>query len=209
MDCNRAWCSLQILCITMMALALAEDCISKREHRDQIIDELGQLPGKVGAWSAVLPLAFWRACSTICTAPSAAWYCHTKHLGPLRPVFLSRAVLTPCFLLHTVSCHGASGCPPHDRTAKLLLQNRYAVRHTFQVRSTLDTLDAAMRELAVQLKDCHSLLFFARGNNYATALEAALKVRAAVIHCRVICVSWLLMQDCLCSTAGWICSAAG
>lgn len=36
-----------------------------------------------------------------------------------------------------------------------------------------------MATLAAQLKDTNSLLFFARGNNYATALEAALKVRGA------------------------------
>jgi len=34
-----------------------------------------------------------------------------------------------------------------------------------------------MKELAQQLKDEHSLMFFARGYNYATALEAALKVK--------------------------------
>lgn len=34
-----------------------------------------------------------------------------------------------------------------------------------------------MRELAAQLKDEHSLMFFARGYNYATALEAALKTK--------------------------------
>lgn len=32
----------QIIAITMMALQLAEDSISKREKRDQIIDELGE-----------------------------------------------------------------------------------------------------------------------------------------------------------------------
>ncbi|KAL6750133.1 hypothetical protein V8C86DRAFT_2820153 [Haematococcus lacustris] len=86
----------QILAITMMALQLAEDSIAKREKRDCIIDELGQLPGKV--------------------------------------------------------------------------------------RSTL-MLDSAMRDLAVQLKDEHSLMFFARGYNYATALEAALKIKeVALIH---------------------------
>lgn len=31
----------QIVAITMMALQLSEDSISKREKRDQIIDELG------------------------------------------------------------------------------------------------------------------------------------------------------------------------
>ncbi|KAG2485969.1 hypothetical protein HYH03_015293 [Edaphochlamys debaryana] len=86
----------QILAITMMALQLAEDSISKRERRDCIIDELGQLPGKV--------------------------------------------------------------------------------------RSTL-MLDSAMLELAESLKGASSLLFFGRGYNYATALEAALKVKeVALIH---------------------------
>jgi hypothetical protein len=43
----------------------------------------------------------------------------------------------------------------------------------------LQVQDVAMKELAAQLVDSNSLLFFARGNNYATALEAALKVRCA------------------------------
>ncbi len=38
-------------------------------------------------------------------------------------------------------------------------------------------LDAAMKELAHTLKDETSLMFFARGYNYATALEAALKTK--------------------------------
>jgi glucosamine--fructose-6-phosphate aminotransferase (isomerizing) len=41
----------------------------------------------------------------------------------------------------------------------------------------LQKQDKTMLELAKQLIDCNSLMFFARGNNYATALEAALKVR--------------------------------
>lgn len=39
-------------------------------------------------------------------------------------------------------------------------------------------LDEQMKQLASDLKDSHSLMFFARGYNYATALEAALKVTA-------------------------------
>ena len=73
----------------MMALALAEDSISKRDRRDHIIDELGELPRKV---------------------------------------------------------------------EKVLL------------------LDDRMKQLAELLKDRQSLLFFGRGYNFATALEAALKV---------------------------------
>ena len=45
-----------------------------------------------------------------------------------------------------------------------------------KVRNAL-MLDAAMKQLAEQLKCEHSLMFFARGRNYATALEAALKAK--------------------------------
>jgi glucosamine--fructose-6-phosphate aminotransferase (isomerizing) len=45
-----------------------------------------------------------------------------------------------------------------------------------KVRSAL-MLDEMMRQLALQLKEEHSLMFFARGRNYATALEAALKAK--------------------------------
>jgi glucosamine--fructose-6-phosphate aminotransferase (isomerizing) len=38
-------------------------------------------------------------------------------------------------------------------------------------------LDDAMRELAKELVNEQSLLVFGRGYNYATAMEAALKVR--------------------------------
>jgi hypothetical protein len=48
----------------------------------------------------------------------------------------------------------------------------------------LQVQDVAMKELAAQLKDSNSLLFFARGNNYATALEAALKVRITACRSR-------------------------
>lgn len=37
-------------------------------------------------------------------------------------------------------------------------------------------LDGAMKELAAQLKEAQDLIFFGRGYNYSTALEAALKV---------------------------------
>lgn len=44
-------------------------------------------------------------------------------------------------------------------------------------------LDGAMRELAASLVDESSLLVFGRGYNYATALEAALKVKeVALMH---------------------------
>ena len=42
-------------------------------------------------------------------------------------------------------------------------------------------LDAQMLKLAEELKTEQSLLVFGRGYNYATALEAALKVRIALL----------------------------
>lgn len=80
----------QIVAITMMALVLSDDVISKRERRDEIIDSL-------------------------CNLPDA-------------------------------------------------------------IRSCLK-LDASIRELSEALKDEQSLLVFGRGRNYATAMEAALKVK--------------------------------
>jgi hypothetical protein len=64
--------------------------------------------------------------------------------------------------------------------------------------------DVAMLELAKQLKDSNSLMFFARGNNYATALEAALKVRAVAAAGRPACVCATASQpaDCALLTAG-------
>ena len=86
----------QMVAITMAALALADDSISKRTARDAIIDDLGRLPDAV------------------------------------------RGALA---------------------------------------------LDGAMRDLAATLKDEESLLVFGRGYNYATALEAALKVKeVALMH---------------------------
>jgi hypothetical protein len=46
------------------------------------------------------------------------------------------------------------------------------------VRQALQ-LDGTMQKLAEQLKDSQSLIFFGRGYNYSTGLEAALKARAA------------------------------
>jgi predicted MPP superfamily phosphohydrolase len=43
----------QIICITMMALALAEDSISKRERYDAIVDELRALPEKMKSFMKV------------------------------------------------------------------------------------------------------------------------------------------------------------
>ena len=47
-------------------------------------------------------------------------------------------------------------------------------------------LDGEMLRLAEQLKDEQSLLVFGRGYNYATALEAALKVRTTILTCAAL-----------------------
>jgi hypothetical protein len=43
----------QILCITMLALALAEDSLTKRQLCDEIIDELSRLPEKMRSFMQV------------------------------------------------------------------------------------------------------------------------------------------------------------
>lgn len=43
-------------------------------------------------------------------------------------------------------------------------------------------LDQELKTLAASLKDETSLLIFGRGYNYATALEASLKVGASIPH---------------------------
>lgn len=53
------------------------------------------------------------------------------------------------------------------------------VTHVLQVLR----LDAQMQKLAEELKHENSLLVFGRGYNYATALEAALKVRFRYLCC--------------------------
>ncbi len=59
-------------------------------------------------------------------------------------------------------------------------------------------LDGTMHELAQQLKDEHSLMFFARGYNYATALEAALKVKVRVCLYARACVLRFVSRVCVC-----------
>lgn len=50
-------------------------------------------------------------------------------------------------------------------------------------------LDKDMRQLAEELKGEGSLLLFGRGYNYATALEAALKVKEVALMHRCLSVS--------------------
>jgi hypothetical protein len=54
-----------------------------------------------------------------------------------------------------------------------------------RVRAALE-LDGRVRELAASLKDEKSLIVLGRGHDYATALEAALKARAARCCCACI-----------------------
>lgn len=50
-------------------------------------------------------------------------------------------------------------------------------------------LDEDMKKLALQLKNESSLLIFGRGVNYATALEAALKVSALPLCSVTFCTT--------------------
>jgi len=139
----------QIVAITMMALVLSEDAISKRQRRDEIIDSLCQLPGACqdaaghGCASQVPGVGCWRL-----EAPCTCSCCLRS--GGVLPSRLPRFPQWPpwCF-------------PPADR-----------VRRTRK-------LNDQIKQLAAELKDEQSCLMFGRGRNYATAMEAALKVRKA------------------------------
>jgi glucosamine 6-phosphate synthetase-like amidotransferase/phosphosugar isomerase protein len=56
----------------------------------------------------------------------------------------------------------------------VLLETRLLTLCLFNIQAL--KLDGKMRELAASLKDEASMLVFGRGQNYATALETALKV---------------------------------
>ena len=68
-------------------------------------------------------------------------------------------------------------------------------------------LDAQMQQLAEELKHETSLLVFGRGYNYATALEAALKVRLTCFSVLVTCFPDMLTSPLLpCNSmrlSGW------
>lgn len=60
-------------------------------------------------------------------------------------------------------------------------------------------LDGDIQKLAAGLKDAHNLLLFGRGYNYATALEAALKVRTWHMAHGTCCVMhWYALTLCIC-----------
>ena len=70
-DSDICWVlPVQIVVITMIALALSEDSISKRAHRDTIIESLAQLPEST------------RKARHCCSeAVSLLWQCRTSFQG--------------------------------------------------------------------------------------------------------------------------------
>ena len=70
------------------------------------------------------------------------------------------------------------------------------------VRRTLK-LNDMIKQLAADLKDEQSCLMFGRGRNYATAMEAALKVRARRGGVAV-CGCWLRCEVLTAVQAYWI-----
>ena len=67
----------QIVAITMMALVLSEDAISKRQRRDEIIDSLCNLPGEggEGVCGALRLCGGGRACSCLMVGAVLRWRC--------------------------------------------------------------------------------------------------------------------------------------
>jgi hypothetical protein len=68
------------------------------------------------------------------------------------------------------------GADSRAKSAKRVAAIRALAALPDAVREALK-LDGAMKALAAQLKDAQDLIFFGRGYNYSTALEAALKAR--------------------------------
>ncbi|KAI8469476.1 MAG: isomerising glucosamine-fructose-6-phosphate aminotransferase [Monoraphidium minutum] len=68
------------------------------------------------------------------------------------------------------------GADSRAKTARRVAAIRALSRLPDDVSEAL-RLDGPMQDLAAQLKDAQSLIFFGRGYNYSTALEAALKAR--------------------------------
>ncbi|KIZ06322.1 glucosamine--fructose-6-phosphateaminotransferase (isomerizing) [Monoraphidium neglectum] len=74
------------------------------------------------------------------------------------------------------------GADSRAKMPKRIAAMRALARLPDDAREVLE-LDASMHKLAEQLKDAQSLIFFGRGYNFSTALEAALKVKeVALIH---------------------------
>ncbi|KIY97122.1 glucosamine--fructose-6-phosphateaminotransferase (isomerizing) [Monoraphidium neglectum] len=74
------------------------------------------------------------------------------------------------------------GADSRAKAPKRIAAMRALARLPDDIREALK-LDDDMKKLAEQMKDAQSLIFFGRGYNYSTALEAALKVKeVALIH---------------------------
>ena len=186
MASTKAYTS-QILCITMMALALAEDSISKRQRRCAGCvcgGGRGCLGGKVGRGG------IWGHRGGCVARVARVCVGH----GALSPPPFPPPLIPPNPL--NLFCPPSSSTPqtpqtppnPHKPLQTPLKPQRsdHIIDELGQLPGKIKAalmLDGAMRSLAEELKDEHSLLFFARGYNYATALEAALKVKeVALIH---------------------------
>ena len=140
----------------MVALALSEDSIKQRVRRDAIIDSLIKLPDSIR--EVRLPAA---------AAPLGPGLMCTFQSSTAAPAAMScfrSVILVPLQALDLDFEGGVSQTPALVAWQAL-------------------KLDDDMKALAKHLQHEGSLLLFGRGYNYATALEAALKVKeVALMH---------------------------
>ena len=147
----------QIVAITMMSLVLSEDAISKRQRRDEIIDSLCNLPGEArGCWRGGAGRGWGLGLAALCCAvcPPCVEGAEQRCWG------LAELVVSVVELDAAVS---------GGRPGPLMPAPADMVRRTLK-------LNDQIKQLAADLKDEQSCLMFGRGRNYATAMEAALKV---------------------------------
>ena len=81
--------------------------------------------------------------------------------------------------MYEVAAHQSQLLAVYGRIVQSVPLGTFSNVHMLQVLK----LDAQMQKLAEELKHENSLLVFGRGYNYATALEAALKVGFCHIPC--------------------------
>ncbi len=155
----------------MIALALSEDSISKRAHRDTIIESLAQLPESTRKARGYLPAV---AMPDVIQRDIKC-FDHMALTTTMQVIVHGRYSMT---VPETVRLCAELRCAQGVQSSNHIMLTK-RMWGTPQVL----LLDEQMKELARRLMNDGSLLLFGRGYNYATALEAALKVKeVALMH---------------------------
>ena len=128
------------------------------------------LPHHVNAPAPTCPLSFCSDAAGPSKRPAA--FPTSSHLAPPRPLSPHPQAYTSQIVALTMMAL-LLGADSRAKSPKRIAAMRALAELPDAVREALK-LDGEMQVLAEQLKDAQSLIFFGRGYNYSTALEAAL-----------------------------------